>query len=189
MSTETTNDTRVKTGVVRLSYANLFIPKAGMNGEEKKYSTAILIPKTDKKTVREINSAIEAAKEAGKSKWGGKIPATLKTPLRDGDEEKPEDEAYAGHYFMNCTANRKPGIINRKGQEITDEDEVYSGCFAKVSINLFAFNTKGNKGIGAGLQNVLKWEDGEAFAGGTSAKEDFKDLIEADSSDAVDDLL
>jgi hypothetical protein len=174
METKTDQPTRVITGVVRLSYAHLFSPKAVDDGDEKKYSTAILIPKTDKATIKAILAAQDAAAQAGKtSTFGGKIPANLKLPLRDGDEEKADDEAYAGHYFLNCSCKRKPGIVDRAKKEITDEDEVYSGCYARVSLNFFAFKTKGNVGVGAGLNNVMKWADGEAFSGVKSAAEDF----------------
>src|SRR5579875_3661154 len=100
--------TRVITGKVRLSYTHIFTPQQDDQGNDK-YSTAILIPKSDKETLRRIKSAVDAAIELGKSKWNGKIPPNLKKPLRDGDEERPEDEAYAGHYFLNATSKNKPG--------------------------------------------------------------------------------
>ncbi|SCW40232.1 Protein of unknown function, partial [Paenibacillus tianmuensis] len=101
--------TKVITGKVRLSYTHIFEPQS-IDGGDEKYSTAILIQKSDKETLRKIKAAVDAAKELGKSKWGGKIPANCKTPLRDGDEERPDDEAYAGHFFLNATSKNKPGI-------------------------------------------------------------------------------
>ncbi|WP_217598021.1 DUF2815 family protein, partial [Cohnella sp. GbtcB17] len=156
--------TKVITGKVRLSYTNIFEPQS-INGSDEKYGTAILIPKSDKETLRKIKAAIDAAAEQGKAQWGGKIPANLKKPLRDGDEERPDDEAYAGHYFLNASSKNKPGIAKPIGrgadgktkfEEITDSTEVYSGCYAKVSINFYPFNTNGNRGIAAGLNNVVK---------------------------------
>lgn len=146
--------TKVVTGKVRLSYCNIFVPQANDQGVDK-YGTAILIPKSDKDTLRKIKAAVDAAVELGKSKWGGKIPANLKKPLRDGDEERPDDEAYAGHYFLNASSNNKPGIAKPTGKdangktkfaEITDSTEVYSGCFAKVSLNFYPYDAKGNRG-------------------------------------------
>ncbi|WGV57814.1 DUF2815 family protein [Brevibacillus brevis] len=173
--------TKVITGKVRLSYTHIFEPQS-IDGGDEKYSTAILIPKSDKETLRKIKAAVDAAKEQGKSKWGGKIPANCKTPLRDGDEERPDDEAYAGHYFLNATSKNKPGIakpIGKDGngktkfQEITDTTEVYSGCYAKVSLNFYPFDAKGNRGVAAGLNNVVKVQDGEFLGGRASLNDDF----------------
>ncbi|SDG48322.1 DUF2815 family protein [Desulfosporosinus hippei] len=174
--------TKVITGKVRLSYTHIFQPQA-IDGGDEKYSTAILIPKSDKDTLRKIKAAVDAAKELGKSKWpNGKIPANCKTPLRDGDEERPDDEAYAGHYFLNASSKNKPGIAKPVGkgadgktkfQEITDSTEVYSGCYAKVSLNFYPFDTKGNRGIAAGLNNVVKVQDGDFLGGRASVNDEF----------------
>lgn len=181
-----TNDnstTKVITGKVRLSYAHIFKP-ASINDGEEKYSTAILIPKDDKETLRKIKDAVDAAKEQGRSKWGGKIPNSLKTPLRDGDEDRPDDDVYAGHYFLNASSQTKPEIAKPIGkgadgktkfQEITDSTEVYSGCYARVSLNFYPFDAKGNRGIAAGLNSVVKVQDGEFLGGRASLDDDFAD--------------
>jgi hypothetical protein len=179
----TNTDTKVVTGMVRLSYAHVFTPQS-IDGGDEKYSTAILIPKSDKETLKKIKAATDAAKEAGKSKWGGKIPANCKTPLRDGDEERPDDETYAGHYFLNASSKNKPGIAKPIGkdtngktkfQEITDTTEVYSGCYAKVSLNFYPFDAKGNRGVAAGLNNIVKVQDGDFLGGRSSVNDDFAD--------------
>ena len=126
---------------------------------------SILIDKNDKKTLARINKAIEDAKQAGKAKFGGKVPANLKTPLRDGDEDRPDDEVYAGKYFINANAKTKPGIIDKAGNPIIDSTEFYSGCYGHASITFFAFNTSGNKGIACGLNNIMKTRDGESLGG------------------------
>lgn len=188
---------KIVTGKVRLSYANIFEPKS-INGGDEKYSTSILIPKDDKDTLRKIKEATEEAKELGRdTKWGGKIPANLKTPLRDGDEEKPDDEAYAGHYFLNANSNTKPGIAKpigkgadgkNKFQEIIDTTEVYSGCYAKVSLSFYPYNANGNKGVAAGLNNIVKIQDGESLGGRANLADDFADIdFEDDLND--DDFL
>jgi len=179
------NETRVITNKVRLSYANLFEPKS-INGGDEKYSVSLLIPKTDKETLKLIKEAIATAKEAGKGKWAGKIPAVLKEPLRDGDEERPDDEVYAGCYFINASSKNKPGLVNQLMKEIESEDELYSGCYARVSINFYAFNANGNKGIACGLNNVQKLADGERLGGGfTNPSSDFEEVeIEADEDDS-----
>lgn len=175
--------TKVITGKVRLSYAHIFEPQS-VDGGDEKYSTAILIPKSDKDTLRKIKAAVDAAIEVGKGKWNGKIPNNLKKPLRDGDEERPDDEVYAGHYFLNATSKTKPGIAKPIGkgadgkikfQEINDSTEVYSGCYVKVSLNFYPFDTKGNKGVAAGLNNIVKVQDGEFLGGRASVNDDFAD--------------
>jgi len=168
------SETKVITGKVRFSYAHVFEPTAIKEGDTKKYSVAILIPKKDKATLKKIEAAVKAATEAGTTKFGGKIPSKLKLPLRDGDEERPDLEEYEGHYFINCSSQTKPAVVDSSLNPILDKAEFYSGCFGRVSINFYAFNSNGNKGVAAGLNNVQKLEDGEKLSGGgSSAEEDF----------------
>lgn len=179
------NSIKVITGKVRFSYANVFEPTAMQDGQTPKYNVSIIISKSDTKTVEAIKKAIEAAKEAGKSKIAdknGKIPVNLKTPLRDGDEERPDDPAYENSYFINANSERKPGIVDRDLNPIMSRDDFYSGCYGRASINFYAFNVN-SKGIACGLNNLQKLEDGERLAGGSSAEEDFG------GDNAVDDLM
>ena len=162
--TKKNNSTKVVTGVVRLSYANVWEP-ASINGSKPKYSVSLIIPKSDTKTIADINAAIANAIEAG----------------RDGDLER-EDEAYKGSYFVNANSTTAPQIVDRAVQPILDRSEVYSGCYARVSINFYAFNTNGNKGIACGLGNIQKVRDGEPLGGKTSAADDF-------ATDLDDDFL
>lgn len=165
--------TKVLTGKVRASYANVWTPKAIEEGQDAKYSISLLIPKSDKKTIAKIEAAIQAAKEEGKAKFGGKIPKVLKTPLRDGDEERPDDENYEGMMFINANSARKPGIVDKDVEPIIDQDEFYSGCYCRATVNFYAFNVSGNRGIAAGLGNLQKLEDGDRLSGGASAEADF----------------
>ena len=165
--------TKVVTGVVRLSYANVWEP-ASINGGTPKYSVSLIIPKTDTKTIDAINAAVDAAIKDGAAKFGGKIPnkAALKLPLRDGDLER-DDEAYKGAYFVNANSTTAPQIVDRSVQPILDRAEVYSGCYARVSVNFYAFNSNGNKGIACGLNNLQKIRDGEPLGGKPRAEDDF----------------
>jgi len=164
--------TKVITGMVRLSYAHLHEPHA-IEGNEPKYSVSLIIPKSDKETLKAIQEAIAEAKENGKGLWGGKIPANLKNPLRDGDEERPDDDVCADAFFINANSKRKPELVDIKGNKNLSTDEVYSGCYARVSINFFGYAAAGNKGVGCGLGNVQKLEDGERLGGGASAESEF----------------
>lgn len=171
--------TKVTTGKVRLSYAHIFEPHAMNDGQEAKYSVSVIIPKTDKETLKAIKEATDQAKKDGASKWGNKIPANLKTPLRDGDEERPDDEAYAGCYFLNASSKNKPGIVDQNVQPVLDSTEVYSGCYARLTLNFYAYNASGNKGVAAGLGNIQKLEDGEPLGGFTRAEDDFDSVADA----------
>lgn len=168
------NPTRVITGEVRLSYANLFEAKS-IQGSKPKYSVSLIIPKSDQATLAKIEAAIDAAIEAGTAKFGGKRPnkAALKLPLRDGDTER-DDEAYANSMFVNANSTTPPQVVDETLAPILDRSQVYSGCYARASITFYAFNTNGNKGIACGLGNIQKIRDGEPLCGGhVSAEEDF----------------
>ena len=166
------NATKVVTGRVRLSYINVFEPRASMPGQEPKYSVCLLIPKSDTATVGKINAAIEAAKQAGAATWGGKVPPGVKSPLRDGDAER-EGAEYKGHWFINANSKQKPGVVDQAVNPIMDQSESYSGCYGRVSLNFYAYSMNGNKGVGAGLQNVQKVAEGEPLSGRSRAEDDF----------------
>ncbi|MCD7717390.1 MAG: DUF2815 family protein [Lachnospiraceae bacterium] len=181
------NPTKVITGPrTRWSYANVWDPKS-INGGAPKYSVSLIIPKSDTKTVEKINAAIQAAYEEGQSKLKGNgksVPALsiIKTPLRDGDLERPDDEAYKNSYFINANSANAPGIVDADRNPILERSEVYSGVYGRASINLYAFNTNGNKGIACGLNNLQKISDGEPLGGRSRAEDDF-------DTDDEDDFL
>ena len=173
------NPTKIVTGVCRLSYANIWQAKS-INGGAPKYSTSVLIPKSDTATVAKVKTAIQAAYEegAGKLKGNSKTApslASLKTPLRDGDTERPDDEAYVGHWFLNANSNTTPGVVDASREPIYDTSEIYSGVYARVSLSFYAFNNNGNRGIACGLQNIQKVRDGESLGGKAKAEDDFDD--------------
>ena len=172
------NPTKVITGVnTRWSYANVWDPKS-IDGGKPKFSVSLIIQKDDTATVDKIKSAIQAAYEEGQSKLKGNgksVPplTSIKNPLRDGDIEKPDDEAYAGCYFVNANSSTAPGVVDADRQPIIERSEVYSGVYGRASINFYAFNVNGNKGIACGLNNLQKIRDGEPLGGKASAESDF----------------
>lgn len=187
MSTPTSiNLTKVITGKCRLSYAHIWEPSSIDGNSPAKYSACIVIPKTDTATLQKIQQAIAAATQDGiTSKWNGKKPAKLKTPLRDGDEERPDDEAFQGCYFLNANSGRRPGVVDLARNSILDQDEVYSGCYCRFAINFYAFSKNGNNGVAVGLNNVQKVADGEPLAGGSRAEDDFDDGYTGDLADLM----
>ena len=148
------NPTKVITGVnTRWSYVNAWEPKS-INGGAPKYSVSLIIPKSDTKTLEKIRAAIQAAYEEGQSKLKGNgrsvpAPSALKTPLRDGDAERPDDGAYANSYFVNANSGTAPGIVDADRNPILERSEVYSGCTAgRASISTLSTAT-GTRGLPA----------------------------------------
>ena len=166
------NKVKVVTGKVRFSYANVFQPKAAVEGGTPKYSVSIIIPKSDKETVAKLQKAFEDCKTSNAAFFGGAIPKGLKGGLRDGDEEK-DDPAYAGSYFINANSAKRPEVIDADRNLIMDPNEFYSGCYGRVSVTFYPYNAQGSKGIACGLNNLMKLEDGEKLGGVSSAAADF----------------
>jgi Protein of unknown function (DUF2815). len=181
------NPTKIVTGVCRLSYANIWQAKS-INGGVPKFSTSVLIPKSDTTTVTKIKAAIAAAYAEGEAKLKGigkNAPplAVIKTPLRDGDLERPDDEAYKDHWFVNANSNTAPGVVDLNREPIFDTKEIYSGVYARVCLSFYAFNSSGNKGIACGLQSLQKVKDGEPLGGRSRAEDDFNDNFATEADD------
>ena len=181
------NPTKVVTGVCTFSYLNCWEPKA-IEGGKLKYSVSLIIPKSDTRTVEKIRAAIEAAYQEGQSKLKGSgksVPAlsALRTPLRDGDIDRPDDEAYKGSWFINANSDSAPGIVDADRNPIMTRSEMYSGVKGRASINLYAYNVNGNRGIACGLNNLQKIADGTPLGGKSRAEDDFATADEEDFLD------
>lgn len=181
------NPMKVITGPdTRWSYANVWEAKS-INGGTPKFSVSLIIPKSDTRTLNKIKAAIEAAYKEGEGKLKGNgktVPplSSIKQPLRDGDIERPDDEAYSNAYFVNANSATAPGIVDSNLDPILERSEVYSGVYGRASINFYAFNSNGNKGIACGLNNLQKIRDGESLGGKSRAEDDF-------ATDVDDDFL
>ena len=180
--------TKVVTGKVRFSYVNVFEPKPQGDGGEAKYSITLLIPKSDTATLDKIKSAMAEARETFCKKNGASaLPANPINPLHDGDGVKPSTgEPYGpeckGCYVMSLSSKQKPVIVDAFRNEITDPNEVFSGCYGRAAINFYGYSNK-KKGIGAGLQSIQKLHDGEPLGGARGSADDFDDGY----SDGADD--
>ena len=182
-------ETRVITGKVRLSFSNLFEPRKNDDGTTGRYDCCLLIDKDDKDTINCINKAIENAKAKGVAdKWGGKVPKNMQLPLHDGDEKEDDQysEQFAGNMFINPKAKSRPGIVDKHGARIIDAEEIYSGCWVVAALSFFPYDMNGNRGVGVGIDNVMKLADGESLAGKPSAESDFAGYTDEDDDD--DDL-
>ena len=177
-----TASTKVITGKSTIfSYLTVNEPKAPLGGGTPKYSVSLIIPKNDKVTIAKIRAAIQAAYEegAGKLKGSGKaVPSlgAIKTPLRDGDTERPDDPIYKNSWFINANSVTKPGVVDADLNPIIDPSELYSGIIGRASINFYAYNSNGNKGIACGLNNLQKLADGTPLGGHSRAEDDFAGL-------------
>lgn len=174
--------TKVLTGEVRLSYANLTTPRAAQQGGEAKYSVTLLIPKTDTATYQNILSSIEVAAQDAQSKlWNGVRPPVLPTPLHDGDGVRESGVPYGdeckGCWVMTASSKNKPQVVHQSdvNTELAPQD-IYSGMYARVTVNFFGYASNGKRGVGCGLGNVMKTRDGEPLAGGASASSDFAEV-------------
>lgn len=177
---------KVITGKVRISYAYLTEPRPSDDpGGKPKYGCLLLIPKSDKDTMAKLYAAQRDAITQGEmSKFNGKKlrgePGTGAAwdTIKDGDDtDNPEN---AGHWLLNVSGTTRPGIVDKDLQQIIDPSEIYSGMYARVSINSYPYNFNGKIGVTFGLNNVQKLEDGEFLGGRSSAADDFGDLDEDD---------
>lgn len=176
--------TKVVTGKVRFSHVHVFEPFKAENEDEPRYSMMIIIPKSDETTYKKLRAAEEAAIEAGiNSKFGGKKPGKVASIIKDGDEMADEYPEQKGSWFMWLKSKTRPGVVDANVNEVLDSTEVYSGCYGRVSINAYAYNYMGRKGVSFGLNHVQKLADGE-FLGGRSRAEDDFDAVSDD-----DDIL
>lgn len=169
---------------VRLSYCNLFQAKPPYNNPngDPKFSCTVLVPKSNTQAKAAIDAAIQQAIEVGVSKsWGGVRPPQPNICIHDGDGVRPSDGMPYGEeckgmwvFTATCKADRPPFVVDGRVQRIIDPTQVYSGMWANVNVNFFAYNSAGKKGIGCGLNGVQKVRDDTALSGQITAEEAFK---------------
>ena len=185
-------ETKLTLKNVRLSYVNVYEPRAMQGSDEKKYSLVALIDKGDTETIEAIKQGVANAIR-NKGLTGLTVQRAMDNLVRDGEEK--DMESYKGKFFMSVKSDKKPGLYKKSSEGLVDlnsdtTEEIYSGCYAMVSINLSAFNVSGNKGVGAYIRAVCKTDDGERLSGGTvnaadefglplakKAENDFSDML------------
>lgn len=153
----------------RVSFPAVFAARAAVQGQEPKFSIAMLFPKTTDLTPLKqlVNAAAVAKWGADKSKW----PKGLRNPFRDGSEK--DYDGYEGVTFCTASSKRKPGLVNADLDPIIEPNEFYGGCYARAEIAAFAYEVSGNKGVSFGLRNVQKIRDGEPFSGASKPEDAF----------------
>jgi len=173
-------NTRLVTGEVRFSYANLLTPRTENGDTEPKYSTVVLLPKSDVDTKQRIDFAIQQAIEEGRvGKWNGVVPPTVATPVYDGDGVRqngmPFGEECRGHWVFTAKTNAKYplNIVDLGFNPIITPTDIYSGMYGRIAVDFKAYDHAGRKGIGCYIStNVQKTRDGEPLAGSAPAAAD-----------------
>ena len=170
MTTPEKKSTQVLTPEFRVSFPAVFTPKASMDGGKSKFTITMLFQKTTDITALKL-----AVKAALVEKWGAdatKYPKNLRLPFRDGTE-KDYDGYGADVVFCSATSMQKPGLVDQAVQAIIEPNEFYGGCYARATVNAYAYEVKGNKGVALGLRNIQKLRDGEPFSGRSKPETDF----------------
>jgi hypothetical protein len=185
MSNSTTPSKNISP-VGRVSYPNVFRPRAVEEGKDPQFSLALLFDKSQKDELAEMRAKVEAAK---KEKWGDKVPKNFRTPFRDGNEK--EGAEYQDKIFINLKAkeNRPPQVVGPDKQPISESSgDFYPGCFARVSYTVYAYEVRGNAGVSFGLGNIQKVKDGEPFDGRRDAEDEFEAVAGSESSSSGGDV-
>jgi hypothetical protein len=160
----------------RVSFPSLDEPNE--YGGKKKFQVVLIWPEgTD---LSGLEAAIEAAAD---EKWGkGKWPKNTRLPIKDCADKAEVDGYGDGGRYMNFWSKRRPKLVgserDESGQLVeVDADQIFPGCWARVSCNLFACSNqefKTNDVIG-GLLNVQFVKEDESFGGFNSdPDEDFE---------------
>ena len=166
--------TSMMTGIVRLAFVNVLVAKPNPSGVLK-YSATLLIEPNDTM----LPMMKECIKQAAVEKWADKIPKGIKNPIRDGNEK--DYAGFAGHLFVGCNSDTKPGVVDAAAKPITEESRIYSGCWARVDINFFGYVKAGNQGVACGLNNIQVLGDDDAFTGRQAADKVFGAVVSADN--------
>lgn len=159
---------KVVTPKFRVSFPQLFEPRAAAEGQEPKYSITMLFDED-----ADLSELKESIKEAVREKWGDKPPKNLRNPIRD-QGEKEYDGYIKGRPFIRASSKLRPGVVDAQVQPILEPSEVYPGCYARASVRAFAYDVAGNRGVAFGLLNVQKLADGEPLGTRTRPEDDFE---------------
>ena len=163
------NNYRIKTSSnARFSYPHLLTPVAAMNGGPAKYSACIIISKNDP-CLDSIRNVIEQVYRDNSKLFedgnGNIIPfEKIRSPLRDGDTDRPGDTYFAGCCFLNAYSFSAPVVVDANNQLITNENLLSSGMTGRAVLTFYPYNRGGNAGIGAGLEGVQKLGDNRRSA-------------------------
>lgn len=185
--------TKLVTPKFRVSFPCVFEAKSAFDGQPKRYSLTMLFDKAalakDPEQKKLFDAMIQAVKDAAREKWGDKIPANLRNPFRNG-KEKEQFQGYGeGVVFVVTTSQTRPGLVNNQLQPIIEAEEFYAGCYARATVNAYAYEKMGNAGVSFGLHNIQKLGDGEPFSGRTKPEQDFDAIDQEIAAAGKDNAL
>ena len=147
---QTTNSRQKKAEAVlpaRLDFVHVFEPWAFRENEKPKYSVTLIISKNDTDTIRKVHNALTLQNAEMKD---------IRSPLRDGDVERPNNPAYRNCWFINATNNgifSVPQVCDRQQNVITDRNQLYSGVWGRVHVSFKAYR------IGCYFNAIQKTKD------------------------------
>lgn len=166
---------KILTPEFRVGFPNVFKARS-VNGSEPKFSVTMLFPPGTN-----LDALKAAAAKAARDKWGDKVPPGLKSPFKNSGEKAHLDGFEEGAIHINATSKYQPGLVDRSVQPIIDETEFYGGCYARATVNAYAYeHPQGGKGVSFGLLNLQKIRDGEPFSARGNAEDDFDALPNAE---------
>lgn len=186
----TATSTKVITPVATLSYPHLDKPQAGRKVTDKsKYSATFVFPPG-----ADLSALVAAATAAGHAKFPGRYDemlrlGQLKSPFRKDAEAKGYKD---GSVFINVRTEQQPGIVYAhagpdgkpaKMEQAKIRDEMYPGVQVRGSITFFGYDTDGNRGISAALNNVQKIGEGTRLDGRAAAEDEFTADLSAAPAD------
>ncbi len=175
----------------RVSHPHVFKANAVKEGDTKKYSVVMLIPKK-----ADLSKMKEALKQAKILEFGNKKnwPEDLESPVSDGDDPKYADkEGYKNHWVVRASTNEnnRPYVVDENVEDIIEQSQFYPGCYAKASVFAYVWSFMKKQGVGLILDGVQKTKDGKAFTGKKSASQVFAPIGKGrdgeDDTDSDDD--
>jgi hypothetical protein len=193
-----TEHTPLRTPECMLGHFPKIFEKGLANDRGDSYYETDLLFSPDAQKTAEYARLQQAAASAVQEEWKGSPPANLRNPFRAAGEKRREkdnsqyypDAQFAGWKLLRVKTKNPPGVVSTKAGadgkplKITDETEIYGGCFVRCTVNPFAYSVKGNAGVSFWLNNVQKLRDGDALgSGGARAEDDFEPVGDVGGTD------
>lgn len=176
----------ILTPICRISFPNLFTARSAdpKNPDSKKrFGVSLLIPPQC-----DISLLKKAAGECATAKWGDKAAELKKkTPFLDAGEYKYEGYI-KGWTLIRATCMSKPTVVQQEQMGLVkvtedDSDIVYPGRWCTASVNAFAYDTNGNKGVSFGLNNIMLLNHDDSLGGRMKAEDEFESVGDYETAD------
>lgn len=162
--------------VGRVSFPN-FGGKLNERGDTK-YDCVLVFDKEAQESpkFKQMMDAIDAAAAA---KFGDKVPSGIKRKSLAKKSGYPVTEtaesedwygwAEEGSVFLSFSSKYVPEMFDADKEEIVNVQDIYPGCYGRVSYTSYGYDVNGNKGVAMGFKLFQKTDEGERLGGGGSA--------------------